>query len=45
VWQPFVAAASPAALFAGIIGWLALDLLWRWQVTSRYRARHDTQAA
>ncbi len=45
VWQPFVAGCITCALFAGIIGWLALDLLWRWQVTSRYRARHDTQAA
>jgi uncharacterized protein len=45
VWQPFVAGCITCALFAGIIGWLALDLLWRWQVTSRYRTRHDTLAA
>jgi len=45
VWEPFVAGCIICALLAGLIGWLSLDLLWRWQVTSRYRARHGTQAA
>ena len=45
VWQPFVAGCITCALLAGLIGWLSLELLWRWQVTSRYRTRHGTQAA
>src|SRR5438094_608894 len=45
VWQPFIAGCITCALLVGIVGWLSLDLLWRWQVTSRYRTRHDTLAA
>jgi len=29
----------------GVLGWIALELLWRWQVRSRYRARHARHAA
>jgi hypothetical protein len=32
-------------VICGLTGWLALEMLWRWQVTSRYRARHATQSA
>jgi uncharacterized protein (DUF2062 family) len=45
VWEPFVAGCIACAVLAGIIGWLSLELLWRWQVASRYRGRRDTQAA
>jgi len=29
----------------GVLGWLSLELLWRWHVRSRYRSRHATQSA
>jgi uncharacterized protein (DUF2062 family) len=45
VWQPFIAGCVCCALLAGLLGWLALEALWRWQVTTRYRTRHGTQAA
>jgi uncharacterized protein (DUF2062 family) len=40
VWQPFVVGCIACGVIFGVLGWLALELLWRWQVTSRYRARH-----
>ena len=40
VWQPFVAGCIACGLVAGLLGWASLELLWRWQVRSRYRARH-----
>lgn len=45
VWQPFVAGCIVCAVIAGLLGWLTLELVWRWHVTSRYRARHSTQIA
>jgi len=45
VWQPFVVGCIACALVAGVLGWIALELVWRWQVTSRYRTRHATQSA
>jgi hypothetical protein len=45
VWQPFIAGCICCGLIAGLLGWLSLEIVWRWQVTSRYRARHGTQAA
>ncbi len=45
VWEPFVAGCIACAALAGVLGWLSLELIWRWQVTSRYRARRATQAA
>jgi uncharacterized protein (DUF2062 family) len=45
VWQPFVVGCIACGVVFGLVGWLALELLWRWQVTSRYRARHATQSA
>jgi uncharacterized protein (DUF2062 family) len=45
VWQPFVAGCIACGVILGLLGWLLLEIVWRWQVTSRYRARHGTQAA
>jgi uncharacterized protein len=44
VWQPFIAGCIACALLAGLIGWLSLEIAWRWQVTNRYRTRHLTPA-
>jgi len=48
VWQPFVVGCVACALVCGVLGWLALEVLWRWNVRSRYRTRHErhtTQSA
>ena len=44
VWQPFVVGCIACAVVFGVLGWMALELLWRWHVTSRYRARHAAQS-
>jgi hypothetical protein len=45
VWQPFLVGSVVCALSAAVLGWLALELLWRWQVASRYRSRHHAAPA
>jgi uncharacterized protein (DUF2062 family) len=45
VWQPFLVGCVVCAVVAGFLGWLVLELIWRWQVTSRYRTRHAAQSA
>jgi uncharacterized protein len=40
VWQPFVTGCIACAVVCGLAGWLGLEVLWRWNVTSRYRGRH-----
>jgi uncharacterized protein len=45
VWEPFIAGCIVCALLCGILGWLVLEMAWRWHVTSRYRTRHATEPA
>jgi hypothetical protein len=44
VWQPFAVGCLVCSAAFGVIGWLALELVWRWNVASRYRTRHATPA-
>jgi uncharacterized protein (DUF2062 family) len=44
VWPPFVLGCLVCGLVAGFIGWLALELAWRRQVTRSYRLRHQLRA-
>lgn len=39
VWQPFFLGCLVCSVGLGILGWLALEIVWRWNVTSRYRTR------
>jgi uncharacterized protein (DUF2062 family) len=40
MWKPFLLGCLVCALFCGVFGWLALELLWRWRVlVRRYRTR------
>ena len=45
VWQPFAVGCLACAVLFGVLGWLSLELIWRWHVRSRYRARHETHTA
>jgi uncharacterized protein len=45
VWRPFFLGCLVCGIVTGVLGWLILEWIWRWQVRSRYRARHQTQAA
>jgi uncharacterized protein (DUF2062 family) len=39
VWKPFLVGCLVCSALAGILGWMGLELVWRWRVTTRYRAR------
>lgn len=39
MWRPFLLGCITCGVFAGLIGWISLELVWRWRVRSRYRAR------
>ena len=39
VWRPFLVGCLICSVIAGTTGWVALELLWRWQVRYRYRTR------
>ncbi len=43
VWRPFVLGCLVCGVVAGFVGWLVLELVWRWQVMSRYRTRHQAK--
>jgi uncharacterized protein len=45
VWQPFMVGCLVCAVVTALLGWLALELVWRWHVASRYRARHTLPSA
>jgi len=45
VWEPFIAGCIVCGVVCGIVGWLTLELLWRWSVRSRYRTRHAAESA
>jgi uncharacterized protein (DUF2062 family) len=41
VWKPFLIGCIACAILAGVLGWMGLELVWRWRVKSRYRTRHQ----
>jgi uncharacterized protein len=45
VWQPFVVGCLVCAVVGGLLGWLLLEMVWRWHVRNRYRTRHAPQSA
>jgi uncharacterized protein (DUF2062 family) len=45
VWRPFLLGCLVCGLVCAVLGWCALEILWRWQVVSRYRARHAAPSA
>jgi uncharacterized protein len=38
-WEPLLLGCVVCAVLAGFLGWAALELIWRWSVNVRYRAR------
>jgi uncharacterized protein (DUF2062 family) len=45
VWRPFLIGCLACAILASLIGWLTLEIVWRWRVSWRYRTRHAAGAA
>jgi uncharacterized protein (DUF2062 family) len=41
VWRPFLVGCLICSVIAGATGWVALELVWRWQVRNRYRKRRE----
>jgi uncharacterized protein (DUF2062 family) len=39
MWEPFLIGCLICGVLAGSAGWVGLELIWRWSVRSRYRAR------
>ncbi|MBS0377641.1 MAG: DUF2062 domain-containing protein [Proteobacteria bacterium] len=44
VWKPFLLGCLVCGVVSGVVGWLLLEGIWRWQVVSRYRARRTQPA-
>jgi uncharacterized protein (DUF2062 family) len=44
VWEPFLVGCVVCAVVGGILGWAILELVWRWNVLSRYRTRRAAAA-
>jgi uncharacterized protein (DUF2062 family) len=45
IWKPFLLGCVACAVVTGLVGWLAMELVWRWRVTSKYRARREASSA
>jgi uncharacterized protein (DUF2062 family) len=45
VWKPFLLGCMVSAIITGLAGWLILEIVWRWRVTTKYRTRHEPSAA
>ncbi|NIP74298.1 MAG: DUF2062 domain-containing protein [Gammaproteobacteria bacterium] len=45
VWQPFLLGCFVAGLIAGVLGYFAVRLFWRWQVIYSYRTRRQRRPA
>jgi uncharacterized protein (DUF2062 family) len=39
LWKPFLLGCLVCGSLLGSLGWVLLELLWRWRVTQRYRVR------
>lgn len=39
MWKPFLVGCLVCAVVASVTGWVALELVWRWRVRSKYRGR------
>lgn len=45
MWKPFLVGCLVCGVVGGVLGYMALELAWRWRVATRYRARHITSSA
>lgn len=41
LWKPFLVGCLTCAVLSGVLGWMGLELMWRWRVTVRYRSRRE----
>ena len=41
VWKPFLIGCAVSGVVAGVLGYMSLELFWRWRVAVRYRTRRE----
>ncbi len=42
MWKPFLVGCLLCGVVGGVLGYMGLELVWRWRVAARYRTRHPT---
>ena len=45
MWKPFLVGCLFCGVVGGVLGYMGLELLWRWRVATRYRSRHQQLAS
>jgi uncharacterized protein (DUF2062 family) len=45
MWKPFLVGCLFCGVVGGVLGYMSLELLWRWRVASKYRTRRITSSA
>lgn len=45
MWKPFLLGCLICGVVSGVLGWMMLELVWRWRVAARYRSRHEATSA
>jgi uncharacterized protein (DUF2062 family) len=39
MWKPFLVGCLVCGVVVGVLGYMSLELAWRWRVATKYRAR------
>jgi len=45
LWEPFLVGCLICSAVAGLVGWITLELIWRWSVRKRYRTRRESSTS
>ena len=40
MWKPFLVGCLVCGVVGGVLGYMSLELAWRWRVAAKYRTRH-----
>jgi uncharacterized protein (DUF2062 family) len=41
MWKPFLVGCLVSGLVSAVLGYMGLELAWRWRVAIKYRTRHE----
>jgi uncharacterized protein (DUF2062 family) len=44
MWKPFLLGCLVCGVVGGVLGYMGLELAWRWRVAAKYRTRHFESA-
>lgn len=45
MWKPFLVGCLVCGVVGGVLGYMGLELIWRWRVATKYRTRHIPSSA